>query len=520
MPHLLQRDNDWGLRHELAGTRLQTREIGIQLESVQRRQLTPYLDLILAHELGHLYLWPLNLEHYYTLLQTVRYCLAQEAPDRQPLAPQIVNALCDFVVNQRLYRATAQRQRMPQFMSALYAEAQDAWSQWTLRVYEHLWQMEAQSLNTSEKTKTNLAPASDIQRDAEAEEDAELLAQVLVHNARRRSPASLEYSQDPESPLYLMVSLCWPHCLALEQADTALLLPRPESAAHYAPGLSWQSLNARHAATGNPSQNAQAPHALQDYLAVFPEASHEQLVQYYREQAWPYAFQFAPPARQAQGGSLPQGYRSWKVDDPVQALHWAASLSQSPRPIPGYTTVQARQEKIRGEENAQAPQALTLYLDCSLSTPDPLKERSLLLVACFILALSAEQAGLSYSILPWSETQLNTPVEDRRHWASLLAFPRRQTAFPVDDLKRRQQQEPTRHYLILSDSGFLSALQPTQWPELQRCSSLAQGPCTLLLMLPDDRLRQHPTLQALASSGWHIQLLKQGTLHQLRELLQ
>src|SRR5205814_4158514 len=84
-------------------------------------------------------------------------------------------------------------------------------------------------------------------------------------------------------------------------------------------------------------------------------AAHEVTTRYYRERALPHLIPF--PVRRAPRGTEPfaEGYTEWNAGDPLEALDLFGSILQSPRIVPGVTTVQRTYTEISGAEPAKVP---------------------------------------------------------------------------------------------------------------------------------------------------------------------
>src|SRR6185436_16490679 len=130
----------------------------------------------------------------------------------------------------------------------------------------------------------------------------------------------------------------------------------------------------------------------------------EAAVRYYRERARPYLIPF--PSREIPESTdpLPEGLEPWDIGDALDAADWFPSVLQSPRIVPGMTTVQRVWGTTEGREPKLEPLDLDLYVDSSGSMPNPQHITSYPALAGAILCLSALRAGARVQATLWSGT--------------------------------------------------------------------------------------------------------------------
>jgi len=104
-------------------------------------------------------------------------------------------------------------------------------------------------------------------------------------------------------------------------------------------------------------------------------SDHEIAIRYYRERALPHLVAF--PSRPAPESQEPQmeGLEPWEIGDPLEDIDWLQSVMQSPRPVPGVTTVR----RVYGREPARAIDAVPWTSTCTWTVPVPCRTRSRIL---------------------------------------------------------------------------------------------------------------------------------------------
>ncbi|MNK77990.1 hypothetical protein D3C87_976080 [compost metagenome] len=190
-------------------------------------------------------------------------------------------------------------------------------------------------------------------------------------------------------------------------------------------------------------------------------SDHEIAIRYYRERALPHLVAF--PSRPAPESQEPQmeGLEPWEIGDPLEDIDWLQSVMQSPRPVPGVTTVR----RVYGREPARAidavPVDLDMYVDSSGSMPNPQAHTSFLTLAGAVIALSALRAGAKVQVTLWSGKNevMQTPgfVRDEDMILGVLTeFFGGGTCFPIHRLRQTYaaKRERPAHILMISDDGI------------------------------------------------------------------
>lgn len=151
----------------------------------------------------------------------------------------------------------------------------------------------------------------------------------------------------------------------------------------------------------------------------------------------------------------------WDFGDRLDEIDWQATLSRSGQPIPGLNL----EKRMWLEEEPQAGDRLTpwieLYVDCSGSMPDPVQNFNYSILAGFILADAALQAGGRVRVISYSHEHRAMPdfvMSERLAQAGLLTYVGGGTRFPWDVLHEsdvRWRRVAAVHRVVISDSDFL-----------------------------------------------------------------
>src|SRR5439155_3455887 len=191
-------------------------------------------------------------------------------------------------------------------------------------------------------------------------------------------------------------------------------------------------------------------------------SEHDSAVRYYRERARPYLIPF--PSRKVPESTdpLPEGLEPWDIGQALDAADWLQSVLQSPRIVPGMTTVQRVWGTTEGREPKREPLDLDLYVDSSGSMPNPQHITSYPALAGAILCLSALRSGARVQATLWSGKNQFTSTDGfvRDHESVLrvlTGYFGGATAFPIHTLRetyaRRKPSARAAHILVISDDG-------------------------------------------------------------------
>ncbi len=141
-------------------------------------------------------------------------------------------------------------------------------------------------------------------------------------------------------------------------------------------------------------------------------SDHDVAVRYYRERARPHLVPF--PSRELPRGDepLPEGLEPWDAGHPLEDADWLQSVLQSPRIIPGVTTVQRVYGTTESELPRREPFDLDLYVDSSGSMANPQRLLSFPTLAGAVVCLSALRAGARVQATLWSGKNQFTSTAD------------------------------------------------------------------------------------------------------------
>ncbi len=449
-----------GLSGSFAMIRLADQRIVIDLETVSAYGLDDFAVEILAHEIGHHVYAPGNATDHFRLLARIRGAL----PTLERFAPMVANLYTDLYINDRLQRRAGLRMDGVYRRIAQNREGESPGRLWMLYMgmYEQLWQLDRGILG---------GPADDEALRADAWLGARLIR---------------VYAEDWLDAGGRFASLLLPYLVA--DTDEALTLLHDTRAAGEGSRPSGileveddETRGAVHPVldprvTGRdeeppPTGASNAPNQMREpfeYGEILRAAGaglsdHDIAVRYYRERALPYLVKF--PQRRGPESPEPQleGLEPWELGDPLDELDWLQTLLQSPRVVPGVTTVRRHYGREAGVEQMVTPVDLDLYVDSSGSMPNPQTHTSWPALAGAVIALSALRAGSKVQATLWSGkrqvTHTNGFVRNGDEILKVLTgFYGGATAFPIHRLRDTYRGRPSGsravHLLMISDDGI------------------------------------------------------------------
>lgn len=505
-----------GLSGSFAMIRLFDQSIVIDLESVSKLGLEDYAVEILAHEIGHHVLAPGNATDHFRLLARVRRGL----PTLEAHAPMLANLYTDLLINDRLQRRASMRMAdIYQHLAASTETPQENSAVWNLylRIYENLWQCGVGRLGARRKRKKG---------GEQTEGDAWLGARLIrvyaddwLTGAGRFAALMLPYLVEDTShscnttPLIYLgdtagaAAGCDPAGgIGIEpdedaphpSEDPLITGMEPEEGS----GQDSQKLPQEQQTHGASRGQAREPFEYGEILraAGIKLNDHDIAVRYYRERALPYLVPF--PVRPAPESPEPQleGLEPWDIGDPLDELDALQTVLQSPRPIPGLTTVRRFYGREPGKAVESEPIDLDLYVDSSGSMPNPQVAVSYLSLAGAIIALSALRAGSRVQVTLWSgKNQVKHTqgfVRDEREILRILTgFYGGTTCFPIHRLRETYcgASPPSRpaHILMISDDGITTMFDQDErgnsgWNISARALNIAGAGGTMALNIPLD----------------------------------
>lgn len=462
-----------GLTSSFAMIRLADQSVVVDLEGVERLKLEDYAVEVLAHEIGHHVLAPANASDHYRLLARIR----QGLPTLEQHAPMVANLYTDLLINDRLQRQSGLR------MHAIYQRLVDyddpirkpgIWALY-LRIYEVLWQLDRGALGVM---------VEDSLFNTHAWLGARLVrvyANDWLTGGARFAALLLPYlhaaEQEKEAQEKALQQLMDTQSAGQDCEPTGLIdFDDDEKVPQLHPSedpLITDIEPDEAAASDTPRDEQIIPDRGQrrepfEYGEILRAAGlkltdHELAVRYYREAALPYLIPF--PKRAAPQTLEPQmeGLDVWEMGDALDEIDWLQSLSYSPQPVPGITTLKRRYGMVAGAEPATRPVDLDIYVDSSGSMPNPQQRISYMALAGAVICLSALRSGARVQATLWSGKQqcISTPgfVRDENSILSILTGHfGGATAFPIHKLRdtfaQRDVQDRDCHILHISDDGI------------------------------------------------------------------
>jgi hypothetical protein len=459
-----------GLTGSFAMIRLQDQAIVVNLAEVKRCKVEDYAVEVLAHEIGHHVYAPATLTDHGRTLARMRWAL----PTIEQHAPMVANLYTDLLINDRLQRSA--NLRMAQVYQVIGDEDKPAGKVWALytRIYEILWRLDKGALHGGTIDDAMEGDAwlgsrliRSFARDwlGGAGRFAALLLPYLLED--QNSKSRLEKWFDTRqagaggNPSGLISEEMDERSGAIHPSqDPNLTGEENETVAPKTPASSPADALAHAPARGQCREPFQYGELLRSLGLNLTD--HEIAVRYYRERALPHIVRFPSRPVPEQLDALPEGLEPWEIGSALDEIDWLQSVMQSPRVVPGMTTVQRVWGNSPGSEPATKPIDLDLYVDSSGSMPHPQHVTSFLTLAGAIMALSALRAGARVQVTLWSGknqflcTQGFTRDENDILRA-LTGFFGGATAFPLHVMRdtyaaRRPDANPA-HVLVISDDG-------------------------------------------------------------------
>jgi hypothetical protein len=523
-----------GLTTSFAMIRLADQSVVIDLERVQELGLQDYAIEILAHEIGHHVLAPGSATDQFRLLARIRRAL----PTLENQAPLVANLYMDLYINDRLQRQSDLR------MGDIYIRLAKSYSAskrgnpgqvWTLymAIYEQLWRLEEASLCAENKD----APIDEhLKTDAwlgarlirvyandwmnGAGKFATLLLPYLVEDANKANTQDiLTYLHDTQDA----AQGCEPSGAQEVEVDELEGGIHPANDARVSGREEEEIADSGEKKTQSVAGQTREPFEYGEILkaAGITLSDHEIAVRYYRERALPHIVAF--PMQVAPQSTEPQleALEPWEIGDSLEDLDWMQSILQSPRPIPGLTTVRRLYGDASGKEVAHKPINLDMYVDSSGSMPNPQRATSFLTLAGAIIAMSALRAGSKVQVTLWSgkhqvEHTDGFIHDDTQILRVLTGFYGGATCFPIHRLRDTYAQvkpgdNPT-HILMISDDGITTMFDQDErgnsgWDIAARALAAGAAGGTMALNLPtswDWAEARRDLKRARSELGWQI----------------
>ncbi len=499
------------LTGSFAMIRLQDQVIVVDLPHAAGCGLADYAVEILAHEIGHHVLAPATLTDHARCLARMRRAL----PTLEAQAPMVANLYTDLLINDRLQRSAGLRMgEIYQRLGKRAADAPPPGAVWTLylRIYELLWSLPRGSLGggpTNDALEGDAWLGMRLVRSyagdwlAAAGKFAALLLPHLVEDQQSAEDfAALHDTRGAGAggiPNGLTDASADDGDIRHPSLDPLITGIDPDGDAPAA-----DSISSLPPATNNPGAGQQRqPFEYAEILraAGWPGTDHDAAIAYYRELAQRHLVRY--PRRAAPESTEPQleGLEPWEIGDPLDECDWFQSILQSPRIIPGLTTVRRVYGTTAGNEPRREPIDLDLYVDSSGSMPNPAVQLSYPALAGAIIVLSALRAGARVQATLWSGKHQfqSTPGFIRDETAILRVLTAHYggaTQFPLHVLRdtfagRRPDERPV-HVLSVSDDGVTTMFDDPDergrsgWALCAQALQKGRGGGTLALNIPGD----------------------------------
>lgn len=430
---------------------LKTRDVFVDLETLEALGVPDTAATLLAHEIGH------HLHHPRDRVTAARQLLLmfQVAPD---LSPAILNLFNDLRIDhalphdlavdmQRFFAATTRTgviQRLDPTIAFFYA------------VYEAIWETRPGAL-------LGVLAAPLHEWSPGYRRHARAVARALVEPATSDAERLLYFLHvirryiDPDAPRAPGMRGC--SVVLAGAGDFAAALeetPAELAALQLARDMGW------FARDGDRSP----PHrrrldVLPDALPAGGPSVAEVLGAQYEARAE--ASLLRLPTRPAPGDAiLPTTLEDWEAGDPLRDLDWRGTLLARGRRWGGVSPL--RRERIAEEEGADDLAELPrveVWLDTSGSMPDPRHGLNAMTLAAAILVVAALRASGSARVVLYSDTAIESGPFTRdlgALTAFLVGYIGRGTCFPFGLLRESTRthaaRPPTR--VVISDQDFLS----------------------------------------------------------------
>lgn len=523
-----------GLTGSFAMIRLLDQSVVVDLETTHNLGLDDYAVEVLAHEIGHHVLAPASATEQFRLLARIRRAL----PTLERHAPMVANLYTDLFINDRLQRQAGLRMADVYRRLALSSSSDPkpkSGGVWMLYmgIYEHLWKLDKGSLGgpvDDERLQTDAWLGARLVRVyagdwmTAAGRFASLLLPYLVEDVE--SHPALRHVHDTKDA----AEGCEPSGAQEIEADEIEGVMHPAEDSRIT-GVDEPSKPAEQTSQG--SGQAREPFEYGEILraAGIKLSDHDMAVRYYRERALPHLVAF--PTRPSLDSPEPQleGLEPWDIGDPLDEVDWLQTLVQSPRVIPGVTTVRRLYGREPGIAQARVPVDLDMYVDSSGSMPNPQQQTSYLALAGAVIALSALRVGARVQVTLWSGKHevMHTGgfVRDEDKILRVLTgYYGASTSFPIhrlrDTFANRAVTARAVHILMISDDGITTMFDRDEhgasgWDIAAHALAAGRAGGTMALKLP--RTWDHAGAgfmgevanslrRAQREQGWHIHAIE------------
>jgi hypothetical protein len=457
-----------GLSGSFAMIRLLDQSVVVDMETTHKLGLDDYAVEILAHEIGHHVLAPANATDHFRLLARMRRAL----PTLERHAPMVANLYADLLINDRLQRqaglrmADIYRRLAATHSSGSKTSPSKVWMLY-MGIYEHLWKLDAGTLGGSlddEHLKADAWLGARLIRVYAGDwlnaagRFASLLLPYLVEDGE--AEAAMRYTHDTKDA----AEGCEPSGAQEVEDNEIDGAIHPSEDGRITGDAEILPLGSQRQASQARGQ-AREPFEYGEVLRAsgIKLTDHDIAVRYYRERALPHLVAFPTQISWDSPELQLEGVEPWDIGDPLDEIDWLETITQSPRVIPGVTTVKRMYGRVPSSELERVPVDLDMYVDSSGSMPNPQRHTSFLALAGAIIALSALRVGSRVQATLWS---------GKRQFMCTKGFVRDEdavlrvltgyyggaTAFPIHQLRdtfaNRSDTSRAVHILMISDDGI------------------------------------------------------------------
>jgi hypothetical protein len=488
---LLRQPVDAPGQHSIAQINLADRQVSIDIDAIEKKNLLGSMEAILAHEVGHHVKYPGSLPTQARLRLMEKSLLPYEHYS-------LINLFTDLLINEFLGRELQDQLADVYRSFATDLTGQDDTFLFYLAIYEALWQLPPGALMDTHFEQF---------QDAHPYHRAE--ATLLAQNIFRMGPNIFTQF------LYFLSVMCRyiDHAAVREQA-VILLVPcdcgggdpsDEDWADALIPGAREREAIARALREGWISESdSDQLTDLENRIQSLPgQGTHnaervpEIMASYYRREAEQYLFR--PPPQPSYGEALvPTTFETWEAGDPIQHIDWRSTLQQFGPTLGAIQPLKRVQiPELEGYEVPMWRPRMEIYLDVSGSMPNPCRQRNAMTLAAQILTMATIRAGGWVRGLLYSTSEVTywdwcrSEIEMSRF---LMHYIGGGTQFPFHILESSveecRHQAPIR--VVISDWDFdYNYKENERHARIFRQACPASSPMILLLHLAEDHDVKH-----------------------------
>lgn len=363
----------------VAYTNLETREVVVNDAKVEKLKLSPCLEAILAHEIGHHIRYPCTL----SLHARLRVLEKQLLRLRQY---SLLNLFTDFLINEHVGETL--RDQLIAVYKAFGSSKTDPPFCFYLACYEELWGLDPGAL---------LGPLVEWmeQKYPGYRGEAQMLASDIFNLAPNIFTQFIyfasvfsRYIDLEDEPKHFILMNCHGEPGADDYADALIPSPAEDEAVERGIKEGW--------IPEGKAKDLKGERATEDRISSLPgvlggnaRSLPEIMAAHYRRLASAYIM--VPPAEKRFGDPIvPTTLEEWEPGEPLRDIDWQATIAQ--RGDQFGAAMPLRREKEETEEGTSAKPwrvRIEIYLDVSGSMPDPKTRINAMTLAAQILSLSA-----------------------------------------------------------------------------------------------------------------------------------